>query len=68
MLYDVLLHELGHLQIVNPFARTSRRRFAGETKAQSFADYWRTQLWKHPFDHSDPAHHPPSHDDPAWTS
>src|SRR5262249_4826590 len=41
MLYDVFLHELGHLQIVEPTARTLRRKFAREHRAQEFADYWR---------------------------
>jgi hypothetical protein len=45
MLCDVFLHELGHLQIVVPKAKRVRRRFASETKAQEFADYWREKLW-----------------------
>lgn len=60
MLYDVFLHELGHLQIVNPRANRMRRRFASETKAQEFANYWRRRLWSQPFHHDDPVHNPPS--------
>ncbi len=60
LLYDVVLHELGHLQIVDEKAKTERRRFAGETKAQQFADQWRARLWEERFDHSDPVHNPPS--------
>ena len=60
LLYDVFLHELGHLQIVDPEAITDRRRFASETKAQEFADEWRSRLWAEPFDHPDPIHNRPS--------
>ena len=60
MLYDVFLHELGHLQIINPKARNTRRRFADETRAQQFADRWRRELWARPFDHPDPIHNPPT--------
>ena len=63
MLYDVFLHELGHLQIVVPDATRLRRRFASETKAQQFADYWRERLWSTPFDHADPVHFRPSVDE-----
>jgi len=60
LLYYVFLHELGHLQIVDAKASSERRRFAGETKAQEFADRWRAQLWSQPFEHRDPIHNPPS--------
>jgi hypothetical protein len=60
MLYDVFLHELGHLQIVDPKAQSERRRFASQTKAQEFADEWRASLWAEPFAHDDPIHNPPS--------
>ncbi len=33
-LYNTFLHELGHLQIIEPKARSVRRKFAGETKAR----------------------------------
>ena len=58
LLYDVFLHELGHLQIVNE-KTTSRLRFAREKVAQEFADSWRRQLWSRVFDHPDPVHNPP---------
>ena len=60
LLYDVFLHELGHLQIVDPKASSVRRKFAGQTKAQQFANRWRARLWSQPFEHSDPIHNPPS--------
>ena len=56
MLYEVFLHELGHLQIVHEKARVPKRRFAGETCANEFAARWRNHLWSQPFDHSDPIH------------
>ena len=59
-LYHVFLHELGHLQVVDSKAKRMRRKFAGETRAQEFADYWRTRLWLNRFDHRDPVHNPPS--------
>lgn len=60
LLYDVLLHEIGHLQIINPESRDFRRKFAVETKAQQFADSWRKKLWKEYFEHPDPVHNPPT--------
>jgi hypothetical protein len=60
LLYDVFLHELGHLQVVDLEARAERRRFASQTKAQEFADEWRARLWAGPFAHPDPIHNPPS--------
>jgi tetratricopeptide (TPR) repeat protein len=60
MLYDVLLHELGHLQIVDDRATSVRRRFSMETKAQEFAMRWCKQLWAVPFDHSDAVHNKPT--------
>src|SRR5688500_4868074 len=59
MLYEVLLHEVGHLQIVNERSTVERRKFAMETKAEGFAVYWRKQLWSQPLDHPDPVHNPP---------
>jgi hypothetical protein len=63
LLYDTLLHEIGHLQIVNEAARSLRRRFADERLAQEFADEWRERLWAQVFDHPDPVHNPPSQDE-----
>ena len=62
LLYQTFLHELGHMQIVDPTARDVRRQYAGETKADQFAHQWRAWLWKEPFDHPDPIHNPPT----AW--
>jgi hypothetical protein len=59
LLYHVFLHELGHLQIVNPKAKSLRRRFASQTLAQEFANHWRSVLWSKPFDHPDPVHNAP---------
>ena len=60
MLYNVFLHELGHLQVVNTNAKTMRRRFAHETLAQDFAEHWCRELWSQPFDHPDPVHNAPT--------
>jgi predicted Zn-dependent protease len=60
MLYDVFLHELGHLQIIDGDAGSVRRKFAMETKAQQFAMYWCKKLWSERFDHADPAHNAPT--------
>ncbi len=60
MLYDVLLHEIGHLQVVDARAKANRRKFAEETRAQEFADHWRREMWSRSFDHPDPVHNPPS--------
>ena len=59
MLYDTLLHELGHLQVVDPKAKNNRRQFGHERVAEEFSVTWRRRLWSQPFDHADPAHHPP---------
>jgi len=60
MLYEVLLHELGHLQVVDEKAKTMQRKFARETRAQEFAEHWCRELWSQPFDHPDPVHNPPT--------
>lgn len=60
MLYDTLLHEIGHFQIIDEKARSVRRKFAMETKAQEFSDFWRDRLWSSPFEHPDPVHNPPA--------
>jgi hypothetical protein len=59
LLYNTFLHELGHLQVIDPQAKELRRRFAGETQAQKFANEWRKTLWSVHFDHPDPIHNPP---------
>ena len=59
LLYDVLLHELGHLQMVIANPTSGRRNHAREKLAQKFADEWRLRLWSNPFDHPDPVHNPP---------
>lgn len=72
LLYDVLLHELGHLQVINLQSTNYNRKFASETHAQRFADYWRRKLWSAYFDHPDPVHNHPSPDElsiiPLWQS
>ncbi len=60
LLYDVFLHELGHIQIVDPAKKDPRRKFAGEHKAEEFAAHWHRTLWKGHFDHPDPIHNRPS--------
>ncbi len=62
LLYDVFLHELGHLQMIREKSRSERLRFAREKYAQSFADKWRRQLWSEYFDHPDPVHNAPIYD------
>jgi hypothetical protein len=68
MLYNVLLHELGHLQLVIPKSKNWNRKYASETKAQDFADVWRRKLFMEPFDHSDPIHNPPTDEELSWIS
>ena len=60
LLYDVLLHEIGHLQIVDPRASRVNREFASETRAQELADELRRALYSEPFDHADPIHNAPT--------
>jgi hypothetical protein len=60
LLYDVFLHELGHLQMINENRRSERLRFAREKYAQEFADRWRRKLWSAYFEHSDPIHNGPN--------
>jgi hypothetical protein len=62
-LYGTFLHELGHLQMVDPDAKEPRRRFAGETKAQQFAERWRRRLWTERFEHPDPVHSAPTQEE-----
>jgi hypothetical protein len=63
MLYDVFLHELGHLQLIDKDARSVRRKFAHETRAQEFAVYWSDRLWSAAFSHPDPVHNQPAPDE-----
>src|SRR5687767_3256842 len=65
LIYDVFLHELGHLQVVDSRAQDARRRFASETRADDFATYWRNWLWSEVVPIPDPAHHPPSQEERA---
>lgn len=60
LLYDVLFHEIGHLQIIEPKASRVQRKFASETRAQEFADELRRTLYSEPFDHVDPIHNTPT--------
>jgi hypothetical protein len=59
MLYDVVLHEIGHLQLINERTKSDRLRFAREKLAERFADKWRRRLWASYFDHPDPIHNSP---------
>src|SRR5947209_3045874 len=45
LLYDVFLHELGHLQVVDPEAESDRLIFAREKLAEEFAMAWCETLW-----------------------
>jgi hypothetical protein len=67
MLYDVLLHELGHLQIVDEKAQSRRRRFADEKLAEAFAMDWCKRLWSAPYAHPDPVHNPPTADESGFS-
>jgi hypothetical protein len=60
LLYDVFLHELGHLQVVDEKAKSESRRYAREGKAQEFAIYWGRKLWQEHFSHHDPVHNKPT--------
>jgi hypothetical protein len=70
LLYDVLLHELGHLQLVLPKSKSWDRKYASEKLAKEFAHRWRDTLWAQDFEHPDPVHHPPKKDElatiPLW--
>lgn len=70
LLYDVFLHEIGHLQIVNAKKSDFNRKFASESKAQEFADNLRRKLWSEYFEHPDPIHNKPQEDElsiiPLW--
>lgn len=72
LLYDVFLHELGHLQVIDPESKNYNRKFASETLAQEFADNLRQQLWMKFLNHPDPIHNPPQADElsviPLWQS
>jgi hypothetical protein len=60
LLYDVLLHEIGHLQVVDEKASRVQRKFASETRAQEFSDEMRRTLYSEHFDHADPIHNAPA--------
>ena len=68
MLYDVFLHELGHLQLIDKNARSPRLKFAREKLAQAFAVEWCARLWSQPFSHPDPVHNPPTAEELAALS
>jgi hypothetical protein len=59
MLYEVFLHDVGHLQVFDARRRSRRLRFYREKLAQGFATWWRERLWSFHFDHPDPVHNPP---------
>jgi hypothetical protein len=60
LLYDVFLHELGHLQLIDGQARSVRLRFARERRAEELAVEWCDRLWSEPFAHPDPVHNRPT--------
>jgi hypothetical protein len=59
LLYDVSLHELGHLQLVDGKAHSDRLKYAREKLAHDFAAEWANRLWSELFPHRDPVHNPP---------
>jgi tetratricopeptide (TPR) repeat protein len=70
LLYSTLLHELGHLQVVEPRARRNQRKFGSEGFARAFANDVRRELYATWFDHADPVHNPPTEAElsfiPVW--
>ena len=70
LLYDVLLHELGHLQLVRPDGRRTDRKYAAEPLAKHFARDTRRDMFATNFEHPDPVHNPPSSSEegllPVW--
>ena len=60
LLYDVFLHEVGHLQIIDVKSKSEAKKYAREGKAQEFAMYWYRKLWREPFDHPDSVHNKPT--------
>ena len=60
MLYEVLLHELGHLQVFDERMPSRRLRFYNEKLAEEFATSWRRRLWSVHYQHADPVHNPPT--------
>ncbi|MFC2088351.1 hypothetical protein ACFLSX_02030 [Calditrichota bacterium] len=63
MLYDVLLHEIGHLQIIDDTAKGEMRKFAREPKSQEFAMYWCKKLWSQHYGHPNPVHNKPTREE-----
>jgi hypothetical protein len=59
LMYDVLLHEIAHMQIVKTKSGGNRRRFADEPMAHELAFGWCDALWRERFEHPDPAHNAP---------
>jgi hypothetical protein len=70
LLYDVFLHEIGHLQVIDSKTSNTNRKFASENLAQKFADELRRKLWYSYYDHPDPVHNRPQPDElsiiPLW--
>jgi hypothetical protein len=60
MLYDVFLHELGHLQPIEERVHSPRLGFAREKLAQTFAVEWCNRLLGEHFPHPDPVHNAPT--------
>ena len=60
MIYQVFLHELGHVQVMKEDARSAPLKFAREKAADAFAVKWAKRLWSEPFPHPDPVHHAPT--------
>lgn len=67
LLYDTLLHEIGHLQTVRASPRINRR-FADETLARQFAADMRGELYSQAFEHTDPVHNAPTDEELAMRS
>ena len=63
LLYDVFLHEVGHLQIIDEKSKSAKKKFAREGKAEEFAMFWYRKLWSEHFAHPDPVHNRPSREE-----
>lgn len=64
ILYDTLLHEIGHLQLVETRDGWDGE-FGHEAVARELANEWHGRLYSEPFDHSDPVHNAPTDDELA---
>ena len=60
MLYDVFLHELGHMQLIDENTCSARLKYGHEKLAQAFALQWCRRFRAERFSYPDPVHNPPT--------